>query len=151
MVYFQSEPFLRTTEGGYEGFIVDLVEEMSALGNFTYSLLESRDDRYGVEQRAGGDWTGLVGMLLRREIDVIAADLTITASRLAVMDFSKPFMSSSITLLLKVMLFISILVTFPLNPLINCCEITLISCKRLDRRDSNIYIDLVETGDTLLY
>ena len=58
-----------------------------------------------MEQSAGGGWTGLVGMLLRKEIDVIAADLTVTASRLAVMDFSKPFMSSSITLLLKVISF----------------------------------------------
>ena len=104
---FQSEPFLRTKEGGYEGFIVDIVEEMSALGNFTFSLVESQDDRYGVEQSSGGGWTGLVGMLLRQEIDVIAADLTITASRLSVMDFSKPFMSSSITLLLKVILLLS--------------------------------------------
>ena len=81
---------------------------MSVLGNFNFSLVESQDDRYGVEQSAGGGWTGLVGMLLRNEIDVIAADLTITASRLSVMDFSKPFMSSSITLLLKVTLFVSV-------------------------------------------
>ena len=41
-------------------------------------------------------------MLLRNEIDCIAADLTVTAQRMTVMDFTKPFMSSSITLLLKV-------------------------------------------------
>ena len=45
---------------------------------------------------------GLVGMLMRDEIDLIAADLTVTAARLRVMDFSKPFMSSSITFLLQV-------------------------------------------------
>lgn len=41
-------------------------------------------------------------MLIRNEIDLIAADLTVTAARLTVMDFSKPFMSSSITFLLQV-------------------------------------------------
>ena len=41
-------------------------------------------------------------MLMRDEIDLIAADLTVTAARLRVMDFSKPFMSSSITFLLQV-------------------------------------------------
>lgn len=41
-------------------------------------------------------------MLLREELDCIAADLTVTAARLEVMDFSHPFMSSSITLLLRV-------------------------------------------------
>ena len=90
------------TEDGYEGFMVDLVEEICGLGNMTFSLVHSLDDRYGVEQGPGGGWSGLVGMLLRNEIDVIAADLTLTSSRLAVMDFSKPFMSSSITLLLRV-------------------------------------------------
>ena len=91
------------TSEGYQGFIVDIVEEISGLANLTYRLVESEDDRYGVEQagaRAG--WTGLVGLLLSKEIDVIAADLTVTASRLTVMDFSQPFMSSSITFLLKV-------------------------------------------------
>ena len=80
---------------------MDIVGDISALGNFTYELVESVDDRYGVEQGLGG-WSGLVGMLRRNEIDVIAADLTVTSSRLEVMDFSKPFMSSTITLLLKV-------------------------------------------------
>lgn len=93
---------MRATDEGYEGFIVDLVEDISGLSNLTYSLVESVDDRYGVEQGPGAGWTGLVGMLLRNEIDLIAADLTITSSRLAVMDFSKPFMSSSITFLLRV-------------------------------------------------
>ena len=41
-------------------------------------------------------------MLLRNEIDCIAADLTVNAERTEVLDFANPFMSSSITLLLKV-------------------------------------------------
>ena len=37
-----------------------------------------------------------------QEIDVIAADLTQTWSRMAIVDFSKPFLATSLTLLLKV-------------------------------------------------
>ena len=39
---------------------------------------------------------------ISKEIDVIAADLTQTWSRMAVVDFSKPFLATSLTLLLKV-------------------------------------------------
>ena len=40
--------------------------------------------------------------MIFKEIDVIAADLTQTWSRMAVVDFSKPFLATSLTLLLKV-------------------------------------------------
>ena len=87
------------------------------MNNFSYDLFPSVDNRYGIENESGS-WNGefqlykimlsrdfiqgLVGMLMRNEIDLIAADLTVTAARLKVMDFSKPFMSSSITFLLRV-------------------------------------------------
>jgi len=96
----QSEPFLRDVGGQFEGFIVDLVSETSVKANFSYDFIPSVDNRYGTDS-VTGSWNGLVGMLLRNEIDCIAADLTVTAARLSVMDFSKPFMSSSITFLLQ--------------------------------------------------
>merc|ERR1719414_1657399 len=40
-------------------------------------------------------------MVQKEEIDVIAADLTQTWSRMAIVDFSKPFLATSLTLLLK--------------------------------------------------
>jgi len=99
----QSEPFLRTVDGegndGYEGFIKDLLEEISEAQGFSYELQLSVDDKYGVDN--GGEWNGLVGMLQRGEIDMIAADLTVSWSRMSIIDFSKPFLASSLTLLLK--------------------------------------------------
>lgn len=76
----------------------------------------SDDGQYGVEE--GGNWTGLIGMLQRgvraltvhtldtltQEVDLIAADLTQTWSRMEVVDFSKPFLATSLTLLLQVRL-----------------------------------------------
>jgi len=99
----ESEPFLRLVEGegndGYEGFIKDLLEEISSVQGFTYELVLSVDNKYGVN--SGGNWSGLVGMVQREEIDLIAADLTVTWSRMSTIDFSKPFLASSLTLLLK--------------------------------------------------
>ena len=40
--------------------------------------------------------------IVSKEIDVIAADLTQTWSRMSIVDFSKPFLATSLTLLLKV-------------------------------------------------
>jgi len=99
----ESEPFLRTVDGegnaAYEGFIKDLLDEISSVQGFTYDLVLSVDNKYGVQ--SGGNWSGLVGMLQREEIDLIAADLTVTWSRMSAIDFSKPFLASTLTLLLK--------------------------------------------------
>jgi len=101
----ESEPFLRSVPGeegnaGYEGFIKDLVEDICKKQGFSYTFVLSRDNKYGVDT-GGGNWSGLVGMLINGDIDMIAADLTVTWSRMSVMDFSKPFLYSSLTLLLK--------------------------------------------------
>ena len=40
-------------------------------------------------------------MVLNREIDMIAADLTITSQRHEVLEFSVPFLSAYVTILLK--------------------------------------------------
>ena len=46
-------------------------------------------------------WNGLVGMVVDNEIDMIAADLTITSQRHEVLEFSVPFLSAHLTVLLK--------------------------------------------------
>ena len=58
---------MRLVEGegndGYEGFIKDLLEEISNVQGFTYELVLSVDNKYGVN--SGGNWSGLVGMVQR--------------------------------------------------------------------------------------
>ena len=67
---FKSEPFLRTVDGegnaAYEGFIKDLLDEISSVQGFTYDLVLSVDNKYGVQ--SGGNWSGLVGMLQREVV-----------------------------------------------------------------------------------
>ena len=92
---------------------------------FDFSIVLSDDSQYGVEEEPG-NWTGLIGMVQRevawrftkistnlifKEIDVIAADLTQTWSRMAVVDFSKPFLATSLTLLLKVTATVMIIIS----------------------------------------
>ena len=42
-----------------------------------------------------------MGMVINSEIDMIAADLTITSQRHEVVEFSVPFLSAHLTILLK--------------------------------------------------
>jgi len=84
----------------YQGFIWDILNHIAESQGFDFSIVLSDDSQYGVEEQPG-NWTGLIGMVQREEIDVIAADLTQTWSRMSIVDFSKPFLATSLTLLLK--------------------------------------------------
>jgi len=97
----EAPPFLNSLGGGaFEGFIWDLLNHIAESQGFDFSIVLSDDSQYGVEEEPG-NWTGLIGMVQKEEIDVIAADLTQTWSRMAIVDFSKPFLATSLTLLLK--------------------------------------------------
>ncbi|XP_069993487.1 uncharacterized protein [Penaeus vannamei] len=48
--------------GGFQGFLVDLLDILSNEMNFTYTLYEVCDNNYG--SRKGGNWTGVVGEVI---------------------------------------------------------------------------------------
>ncbi|XP_055956921.1 glutamate receptor ionotropic, kainate glr-3-like, partial [Patella vulgata] len=64
-----------------------------------FTLIEPTDGQWGVV--ANGSWTGLVGQVLRREVDLVVAPLVITSERLKVMDFSFPFFHDYSAVLFK--------------------------------------------------
>ena len=53
----QSDPFLRVVNGDLEGYMVDLVSEVANLSNFSYELVQSVDNRYGIDSLSG-TWNG---------------------------------------------------------------------------------------------
>merc|ERR1712055_413141 len=75
----------------YEGLMIDLLEELAGELHFNFSIHEVADGRYGMPTDSG-EWNGMVGELIRGEADLIAADMTITANRESVVDFTHPFM-----------------------------------------------------------
>lgn len=61
-----------------------------------------KDGKYGAENpNVAGGWDGIVGELIRREADIAIAATTITSERERVIDFSKPFMSLGISIMIK--------------------------------------------------
>lgn len=61
-----------------------------------------KDGQYGAENpEVKGGWDGMVGELVRKEADIAIASMTITSERERVIDFSKPFMSLGISIMIK--------------------------------------------------
>ena len=79
MVYLE-EPFVMKRGDHYEGFCIDLLNEMAALLKFNYSIIEVQDGTYGIEDESGR-WNGIIGVLQRHEADLSVSAVTITYGR----------------------------------------------------------------------
>ncbi|KAM8710112.1 hypothetical protein ACLKA7_016842 [Drosophila subpalustris] len=86
----------------FEGYCKDLADLLSKRLGLDYELRLVKDGNYGSENPAvQGGWDGMVGELVRKEADIAIAPMTITAERERVIDFSKPFMSLGISIMIK--------------------------------------------------
>ncbi|CAL1283901.1 unnamed protein product [Larinioides sclopetarius] len=86
----------------YEGFTIDLIEELSKELHFSYEIREVADKKYGVEiDKQKGIWNGMVGEVLSGVADMAIADLSISSKREKVLDFTLPFMNTGISILFK--------------------------------------------------
>ncbi|XP_076686024.1 glutamate receptor IB isoform X3 [Andrena cerasifolii] len=86
----------------YEGYCKDLAELIAKKLGITYELRIVKDGKYGMENPdVPGGWDGMVGELIRKEADIAIAPMTITSERERVIDFSKPFMSLGISIMIK--------------------------------------------------
>uniref|UniRef100_A0AAY4DNF8 Glutamate receptor n=1 Tax=Denticeps clupeoides TaxID=299321 RepID=A0AAY4DNF8_9TELE len=85
----------------YEGFCVDMLNELADILKFSFRIKLVDDGLYGAPE-PNGSWTGMVGELINRKADLAVAGFTITSEREKVIDFSKPFMSLGISILYRV-------------------------------------------------
>ncbi|KAM4675288.1 glutamate receptor 1 isoform 1-T1 [Discoglossus pictus] len=85
----------------YEGYCVELASEIAKHVGFNYKLEIVRDGKYGARDSDMKAWNGMVGELVYGRADLAIAPLTITLVREEVIDFSKPFMSLGISIMIK--------------------------------------------------
>ncbi|MEE6512312.1 hypothetical protein FKM82_019264 [Ascaphus truei] len=85
----------------YEGYCVDLATEIAKHCGFKYKLTIVGDGKYGARDAETKIWNGMVGELVYGKADIAIAPLTITLVREEVIDFSKPFMSLGISIMIK--------------------------------------------------
>ncbi|CAJ0578496.1 unnamed protein product, partial [Mesorhabditis spiculigera] len=83
----------------FEGYCIDLLDLLiERIQDFHYEIRLT--DKTG-SKKPDGSWDGLVGELLDGRADVAVASLTINQDRERVLDFSKPFMTTGISIMIK--------------------------------------------------
>ncbi|XP_053207779.1 glutamate receptor 1-like [Panonychus citri] len=86
----------------FEGYCKDLADLISEKMGINYTLQIVKDKKYGgIDPKSEAGWNGMVGELIRKEADMAIAPLTITSARERVIDFTKPFMSLGISIMIK--------------------------------------------------
>ncbi|ESP03955.1 hypothetical protein LOTGIDRAFT_109845 [Lottia gigantea] len=92
--FLQEPPFVfRNTSGQevmYEGYSIDVMNDVAERVGFTYTIRECDGGVYGnldSDQR----WTGCVGNILKGDADIIVGAMTVTADRETVVDYTLPY------------------------------------------------------------
>jgi ABC-type amino acid transport substrate-binding protein len=97
-----SSPYVVVKNGVLTGFIPELYALVAPLANVTYEMTLQADGVYGQGPDAAGKWDGMVGAVIAGTYDGIAADLTITAARDKVIDFTTSYQPSFLKVLYNV-------------------------------------------------
>uniref|UniRef100_A0AAF5PPT2 Glutamate receptor n=2 Tax=Wuchereria bancrofti TaxID=6293 RepID=A0AAF5PPT2_WUCBA len=86
----------------FEGYCIDLIKllAMNISGFDSYEIFIAEGNKYG-QRQDDGSWDGMIGYLLNEASDVAVAPLTINQARERVVDFSKPFMTTGISIMIK--------------------------------------------------
>ena len=106
---FQNAPFIMLKKDSetlfgndrYEGYNVDLIQEISKILGFNYTIKLVEDGQYGSYDKETGEWSGMIGELQSQKADLVVADITITYEREQGVDFTMPFMNLGVTILYK--------------------------------------------------
>ncbi|XP_072040420.1 glutamate receptor 1-like [Amphiura filiformis] len=103
-------PFVMLRTGGnftgnkrYEGFIMDMLNEIKQtkdFSDFEYDIQIVSDNKYGGHDQ-NGRWQGMIGELVYGNADIAAAPLTINAKRERVISFTKPYMTTGVSIMVK--------------------------------------------------
>ncbi|KAF3702215.1 Glutamate receptor ionotropic, NMDA 3A [Channa argus] len=81
------------------GYCVDLLEKLAEDMGFTFDLYIVGDGKYGGLKN--GRWTGLVGDLLSGAAHMAVTSFSINSARSQVIDFTSPFFSTSLGILVR--------------------------------------------------
>ncbi|XP_061098801.1 glutamate receptor ionotropic, NMDA 3B-like [Conger conger] len=82
------------------GYCMDLLEKLAEDLHFGFHLYIVADGKYGA-QKGPGRWTGLVGELLGGGADMAVTSFSINSARSRVIDFTSPFFSTSLGILVR--------------------------------------------------
>ncbi|XP_042892245.1 probable glutamate receptor [Penaeus japonicus] len=84
-----------TIQGPMDNLLRILADKM----NFDYELVQPGDRVWGVA-KADGNWTGMLGMLQREEVEMAVGPFAVSRARETVCDFSEPVYSENMAVLM---------------------------------------------------
>lgn len=85
----------------FEGYSVDLISEVAKMLDFKYEIYLVHDEKFGTK-KPNGEWNGMIGELLIGNATMSVAPLSINSEREEAVDFTKPFMTRYISVLMKI-------------------------------------------------
>ncbi|XP_071107299.1 glutamate receptor ionotropic, kainate 3-like [Haliotis cracherodii] len=85
---------------GWEGFCVDILDELAVRLNFRYELIQSPDELWGTVDEYG-NWNGVVEMTRKKSVHLGIGPISLTSERERVIDFTKPYMEEGTGIILK--------------------------------------------------
>ncbi|XP_025087345.1 glutamate receptor ionotropic, kainate 3-like isoform X1 [Pomacea canaliculata] len=84
----------------FQGFAVDLIDEIARMLDFEYEIYLVHDGNFG-SKKSNGEWNGMIGELLAGNATMSVAPLSINSDREEAVDFTKPFMTRYISVLMR--------------------------------------------------
>nr|XP_006825247.1 PREDICTED: glutamate receptor ionotropic, delta-2-like [Saccoglossus kowalevskii] len=84
----------------YSGYCIDMLNEIAKELDFKYTLYLTPDDKYG-GTNDDGTWNGLIGQVYYGKADLAVAGMIINSDREKVVDFTKPYMSYGVGILIR--------------------------------------------------
>ncbi|XP_052281540.1 glutamate receptor ionotropic, kainate 2-like isoform X2 [Dreissena polymorpha] len=85
----------------FEGFCIDILEEIAKMLKFRYNISQVPDGKFGSWKPPPRGWTGIIRQLLDNEADIGLAPFSITPERSEVVDFTKPFMTKGTSVVVR--------------------------------------------------
>ncbi|CAH0553020.1 unnamed protein product [Brassicogethes aeneus] len=85
----------------FEGFGIDVIDKLSKLLGFNYTIIIQPDGQYGNFNRTSNEWNGMIKEIIEDRADFGIVDLTITSERENGVDFTMPFMNLGICILYR--------------------------------------------------
>ncbi|XP_071536191.1 LOW QUALITY PROTEIN: probable glutamate receptor [Panulirus ornatus] len=83
-----------TSALSFIGPLINVLDILAKTMNFTYKYERPPDGSWGVKLE-NGSWTGMVGMVVRKETDIGLGPFDITATRAADVDFTRPILTET--------------------------------------------------------
>ncbi|XP_019919298.3 glutamate receptor ionotropic, kainate 2 [Magallana gigas] len=93
-----------TKENGetyYYGFCYDILEDYAKAFNFRYESVDGDGGLFGNPTEDGLNASGMVGMVMRGEVDIGVAPFAVTATREQVIDYVLPYQEDGVGILMK--------------------------------------------------